>query len=91
MVIQISDEGNFKNKKIIVAEALLDSVLKNCELKEFKSLKKFKGKDLKDTICKHPFVNLGYDYDIPMLEARFVTTEQGTGICLLYTSDAADE
>ena len=55
LIIQISDEGNFKDKKIIVAEALLDSVLKNCEIKEFKNLKKFKGKDFKDTICKHPF------------------------------------
>ena len=91
LVIQISDEGNFKNKKIIVAEALLDSVLKNCELKEFKSLKKFKGKDLKDTICKHPFVNLGYDYDIPMLEARFVTTEQGTGIVHCAPSHGPDD
>ncbi len=91
LVIQISDEGNFKNKKIIVAEALLDSVLKNCELKEFKSLKKFKGKDLKDTICKHPFVNLGYDYDIPVLEARFVTTEQGTGIVHCAPSHGPDD
>ena len=91
LVIQISDEGNFKNKKIIIAEALLDSVLKNCELKEFKSLKKFKGKDLKDTICKHPFVNLGYDYDIPMLEARFVTTEQGTGIVHCAPSHGPDD
>ncbi len=91
LVIQINDEGNFKNKKIIVAEALLESVLKNCELKEFKSLKKFKGKDLKDTICKHPFVNLGYDYDIPMLEARFVTTEQGTGIVHCAPSHGPDD
>ncbi len=91
LIIQISDEGNFKNKKIIIAEALLDSVLKNCELKEFKILKKFKGKNLKNTICKHPFVNLGYDYDIPMLEARFVTTEQGTGIVHCAPSHGPDD
>ena len=91
LIIQISDEGNFKNKKIIVAEALLDSVLKNCEIKEFKNLKKFKGKDLKDTICQHPFFDLGYDHNIPMLEARFVTTEQGTGIVHCAPSHGPDD
>ena len=91
LIIQISDKGNFNNKKIIIAEALLDSVLKNCGLKEFKTLKRFKGKDLKGTICKHPFVNLGYEYDIPMLEARFVTTEQGTGIVHCAPSHGPDD
>ena len=36
LIIQINDEGNFKNKKIVIAEALLDLVLKDCEIKEFK-------------------------------------------------------
>ena len=89
--IQIYDEGNFKNKKIVIAEALLDSVLKDCEIKEFKIIKKFKGKDLKNTKCKHPFFDLGYDYDIPMLEARFVTTEQGTGIVHCAPSHGPDD
>ncbi len=91
LIIQINDEGNFKNKRIIIAEALLDSVLKDCKIKEFKIIKKFKGKDLKDTICKHPFFDLGYEYDIPMLEARFVTTEQGTGIVHCAPSHGPDD
>ncbi len=91
VIIQINDEGNFKNIKIVVAEALLDSVLKDCEIKEIENLKKFKGKDLKDTICKHPFFDLGYNYDIPMLEARFVTTEQGTGIVHCAPSHGPDD
>ena len=91
LIIQINDEGNFKNIKIVVAEALLDSVLKDCEIKEIENLMKFKGKDLKDTICKHPFFDLGYNYDIPMLEARFVTTEQGTGIVHCAPSHGPDD
>ena len=91
LIIQINDEGKFKNKKIIIAEALLESVLKDCQIKEFKNLKKFKGKDLKYTICKHPFFNLGYNYDIPMLEAHFVTTEQGTGIVHCAPSHGPDD
>ena len=93
-MIQIIDDGEFKDKKIVIAEALLDSVLKDCGIKKYKNLKKFNGINFKGTTCNHPLLKLGYDYDIPMFEARFVTTEQGTGIvhcCLLYTSDAADE
>ena len=91
LLIEISDEGDFKNKKIVLAEALLESVVKDCKIKNFKNLKKFKGKDLKGTICQHPFLEIGYDFDIPMLEARFVTTEQGTGIVHCAPSHGPDD
>ena len=57
LLIEINDVGDFKNKKIVIAEALLESVVKDCKIKNFKNLKKFKGKDFKGTICKHPFFN----------------------------------
>ena len=91
LLIEINDDGDFKNKKIIFAEALLGSVIKDCEIKNYKNIHKFKGKDLKGTICKHPFFELGYDYNIPMLEARFVTTEQGTGIVHCAPSHGPDD
>ncbi|MDA9605105.1 isoleucine--tRNA ligase, partial [Candidatus Pelagibacter sp.] len=91
LVIELNDKGDFKNKKIVVAEALLESVIKECEIKNYKEIKKFKGKDFKGTICSHPFLELGYDYDIPMLEARFVTTEQGTGIVHCAPSHGPDD
>jgi isoleucyl-tRNA synthetase len=91
LLIQIKDEGDFKDKKIVIAESLMESVIKDCEIKSFKNLKKFKGKDFKGTICKHPFFKLGYDFDIPMLEARFVTTEQGTGIVHCAPSHGPDD
>ena len=90
-LIEIKDNGDFKNKKIVISDVLLETVVKNCGIKDFKNLKKFKGKDFKETICKHPFFELGYDYDIPMLEARFVTTEQGTGIVHCAPSHGPDD
>ena len=91
LLIEVNDEGDFKNRKIVIADALLDSVIKDSKIKSYKKLKNFKGKDLKGTICNHPFFNLGYDYDIPMLEARFVTTEQGTGIVHCAPSHGPDD
>ena len=90
-LIEISDEGDFKGKKIVIAEALLDSVIKDCGINDYKNLKKFKGKEFEKTVCNHPFLKLGYDYDIPMLEARFVTTEQGTGIVHCAPSHGPDD
>ena len=91
LLIKISDEGDFKNKNIVIAEALLKSVEKDCNIKNYEVLKKFKGKELKSTVCQHPFFDLGYNYDIPLLEARFVTTEQGTGIVHCAPSHGPDD
>jgi isoleucyl-tRNA synthetase len=90
LLIEI-EEGNFKDKKIVVAKALLESVLKDSNILNFKIIKDFKGKEFKDTICNHPFLDLGYDFEIPMLEARFVTTEQGTGIVHCAPSHGPDD
>ena len=89
-IIQI-DEGEHKGKKIVVADALISSVTEDCKIEKFKKLKKFKGKEFKKTICNHPFQKLGYDFDIPMLEARFVTTDQGTGIVHCAPSHGPDD
>ena len=90
LLIQI-DDGEFKDRKIVIAEALLESVIKDCNIDNFQSLKKFKGEEFKDSVCRHPFYDLGYKYDIPMLEARFVTTEQGTGIVHCAPSHGPDD
>ncbi len=91
LLIKISKDGDFNDKKIVVAEALLESVIKECNIDKYDILKKFKGKELKDTICKHPFSNLGYTHNIPLLEASFVTTEQGTGIVHCAPSHGPDD
>ena len=91
VLIELNDDGDFKNRKIVIAEALLESVIKDCSIKDFKEIKKFNGKNLIGTICNHPFFNLGYELEIPMLEARFVTTEQGTGIVHCAPSHGPDD
>jgi len=91
LVVKINDKGDFKNKKIIVAKDLLETLVKECEIKSFDIEKEFLGKEFKGTICSHPFLDIGYNYDIPMLEARFVTTEQGSGIVHCAPSHGPDD
>jgi len=90
-VIEISDLENFKEKKVVVATNLLDSVVKSCGIEKFKIIKSFRGAEFAGTICTHPFINLGYNFDIPMLDARFVTLEQGTGIVHCAPSHGPDD
>ncbi len=91
LIIQLEDEGDFKDEKILVAKKLLNSIIKDCEIKNYKIVKSIKGKELEGTICNHPFSELGFDYDVPMWEARFVTTEQGTGIVHCAPSHGPDD
>jgi isoleucyl-tRNA synthetase len=91
ILIEINDDGDFNNRKIVLADALLENVIKECKIKNYKKIKSFKGKEFKNTICNHPFIQLGYDHDIPMLEARFVTTDQGTGIVHCAPSHGPDD
>ena len=91
-VIEINDSSsNFNNQKIVVASKLLDTLIKGCELKKYKKIDSFKGEDFKETICSHPFKDLGYEYQVPMLDAQFVTLEQGTGIVHCAPSHGPDD
>ncbi len=90
-LIEISELDNFKEKNIVIASNLVDSVIKSCEIKNFKILKTFKGSDFKNTVCRHPFSKLNFNYDVPMLEAGFVELDQGTGIVHCAPSHGPDD
>ena len=90
-LVEISDLENFKGKKIIVASNLLNSIIKSCSIENFKIVKTFSGSEFTGTICAHPFETLGYNFNVPMLEARFVTLEQGTGIVHCAPSHGPDD
>jgi len=90
-LVEINNLEDFKEKKIIVATNLLDSVVKACGIKKFETLKTFNGAEFEGTICTHPFHSLGFDFDVPMLDARFVTLEQGTGIVHCAPSHGPDD
>ena len=90
-IINIEDQTDFKDKQIVVAEDLLKSILENCKIKNFNKVLTFSGKDFGGTICSHPFSEIGFDYDIPMLEASFVTKEEGTGIVHCAPSHGPDD
>ncbi len=91
LILEIKDDNDFKNKKIVVAKDLFETVINECKIENYKKIKEFSGKEFSGTVCSHPFLGVGYDYDIPMFEARFVTIEQGTGIVHCAPSHGPDD
>ncbi len=85
------DIESFKDKKIVIASELVNKVSEECNFKDFKVLKEFDGSDFKNVICSHPLKNMGFEYDVPMLEGDFVTLEQGTGIVHAAPSHGPDD
>ena len=90
-VLEIEELENFKEKRIVVAKNLMNEITKQCEIKNFKEVHIFKGSEFKGTICNHPFIKIGYDFNVPMLDAQFVNLEQGTGIVHCAPSHGPDD
>ena len=90
-ILEVDSLEHFQDKKIVVAKNLINSIIKECDIKKFKELKSFKGAEFKGTICSHPFLKMNFDYDVPMLDAQFVNLDQGTGIVHCAPSHGPDD
>jgi Isoleucyl-tRNA synthetase len=44
VLLQVNDEGDFQNRKIVVAEALLESVINKSDIKNYNEIKKLKAR-----------------------------------------------
>ena len=60
----------------VIAEGLLEDFAKRLEIKDYKIVKKAKGKELESIKCQHPFV----EREITVVLDNYVTLEQGTGL-----------
>ncbi|PTM59204.1 isoleucyl-tRNA synthetase [Desmospora activa DSM 45169] len=59
----------------LMAEELVDSVMKLAGIEEYQKGETFKGSQLSDVICRHPF----YDRESPLVLGDHVTLDAGTG------------
>ena len=60
---------------LIVATALIESVLAECAIESYETLATYQGAQLEKLNARHPFI----DRPSPILLADYVTTESGTG------------
>ncbi|MGI9418433.1 MAG: isoleucine--tRNA ligase, partial [Geminicoccaceae bacterium] len=95
-VIEVTEvgDGSFARvgEKLVLAAALLKSVTGEAKITGHKVLADLKGTALAGATAKHPLNGLGgYEFEVPLLPADFVTTEQGTGMVHVAPSHGADD
>ena len=78
-------------ERLMVAEALLAPFLAETGITGHHVLGRFTGSQLAGTITGHPLRGQGYDYDVPLLPAEYVTTEAGTGFVHTAPSHGEDD
>ena len=76
-------------EKLIVAAGLAEQVAADAKITEWTQLASHKGLD--GVVCKHPFHEHGYDFDVRALPGHFVTLETGTGVVHIAPGHGADD
>ena len=64
---------------ICLADELKDRVFDETGIVKADVVTRFTGADIAGSVAHHPMFSQGYDHDVPLFLADYVTTEQGTG------------
>ncbi|HEX6143168.1 MAG TPA: isoleucine--tRNA ligase [Geminicoccaceae bacterium] len=86
-----SAEGPRLGEHLLVAASLVENVAEEAKITSWRTVAELKGRDLAGTRVRHPLHGRGYDFEVPLLAAGFVTTEQGTGLVHIAPSHGADD
>jgi isoleucyl-tRNA synthetase len=78
-------------ERVLVAHLLLGPFCAETGITDYTELGQFTGADLAGAITAHPLRGQGYDYDVPLLPAEYVTTEAGTGFVHTAPSHGEDD
>jgi isoleucyl-tRNA synthetase len=75
---------------LIVAEALAEDFRRQAKITDAEA-SPLTAADLAGTICAHPLRGRGYEFDVPLYPADFVTADQGTGFVHIAPGHGADD
>jgi isoleucyl-tRNA synthetase len=78
-------------EKLVMAKALIERTLAQAKVTGHKVVAELTGAQLAGTVLRHPFHGQGYDFDVPMAAADFVTEEDGTGFVHIAPGHGADD
>ena len=76
-------------EKLILCDSLAERVLEAAELADTKRLGD--AGNLDGLVCKHPFAGQGYEFDVRLYPADFVTDETGTGLVHIAPGHGQDD
>jgi len=77
--------------KFVVATRLANDFLREIAAHSRNDVCIIEKGELEGTLCAHPLRGKGYDFDVPLLPASFVTMDQGTGFVHVAPGHGADD
>jgi isoleucyl-tRNA synthetase len=78
-------------ERLLIAARLVESVAAGAGITGHRTLAVLPGPALAGTVCQHPLRGQGYDFEVPLLAADFVSAEDGTGLVHIAPSHGADD
>ena len=78
-------------EKIVVGLDLVEAVTKAAGIVATEERARLGGADLAGTLAAHPWRGQGYDFDVPLLAAGFVTLDQGSGFVHISPGAGTDD
>ena len=93
-LIEITEPGEGslakKGQRLVLAKDLAEAVAAEARF-AFDVVKEFPGTALAGTVCAHPFRGQGYEFDVKLFAADFVTTDAGSGVVHIAPGHGADD
>ena len=77
--------------KLVLADALAESVFASAKVAAFERKGDVKADDLEGLVCAHPFAGQGYEFDVRVLAGDFVTDDTGTGFVHIAPGHGQDD
>ncbi len=78
-------------EKLIVLKGRLEQFCRDVGIIGFQELRTVESWMLDGVICHHPLRRGGYDFDVPVLDGSFVTTDTGTGFVHIAPGHGEDD
>src|SRR3954453_12802704 len=78
-------------ERIVIAAPLIEEVCSGAGIAAHTIEARFPGGALAGTVARHPLHGQGYDFDVPLLAADFVTADTGTGLVHIAPGHGADD
>ncbi|MBV9814577.1 MAG: class I tRNA ligase family protein, partial [Alphaproteobacteria bacterium] len=78
-------------EKLLLAMPLIGDVVARAGIERHTIVDLLPGTALAGVVAQHPLRGQGYDFDVPLLAAEFVTADQGTGLVHIAPGHGADD
>ena len=78
-------------ERLLLAARLVPMVTEEAGILRHRVVAELPGERLASTVVAHPLRGKGYDFEVPLLAADFVSAEEGTGLVHVAPSHGADD